>query len=307
MISQDAEPKIFSLGWYFPVNKDKESFLKDKLSTFILNGIKIKSSAYYFDKGTRDKAYNLFKTVLKTLFLDTNIVPDKKDLIFLVVPSSTANNTEHGISLLMKQFIIENDLPDCLHYLERTTSILKAAGGIHHEKDKHLKTLKITDSEVLLGKTVIIIDDVITTGNAMIACYELIKRVLPDNKVICLTLGKTIDKSTKPPIIPPEGSEDLLGINDVKELKDIKALNNKTYCECRGNSSFLIEFNENEELKSIIASSNRPLLLSGLEAARSNYTSENTPYRQVKFTPQQEQEPEKGTSSSRRPSSPTFT
>ena len=65
----------------------------------------------------------------------------------------------------------------------------KSAYG-NREKDKTLETVCLHRPEDIKGKDILLIDDVVTTGNSMSACHEILNKAGAKN-VFCLALSRT--------------------------------------------------------------------------------------------------------------------
>ena len=61
------------------------------------------------------------------------------------------------------------------------------------DREKIKEIITLSDTKNLTGKNILLVDDVLTTGNTLHACYELIKSLNP-KKIKILVLAKTIGK-----------------------------------------------------------------------------------------------------------------
>ena len=64
------------------------------------------------------------------------------------------------------------------------------AGGGDRAIEVHLKSIEAKGPDRYRGKSILLIDDVLTTGNSMVACRQILMAA-GAAKVHCLTLAKT--------------------------------------------------------------------------------------------------------------------
>lgn len=106
-----------------------------------------------------------------------------KDYLFVVLPSSASDNQRRG-------FCPNQTILECYNY--------KIFVGLYKErdykqtsqKDRQLihQVLKIKDGDQLKGKKIVLFDDVITSGNTLLAATRLIEAYQPsDIKILVLS------------------------------------------------------------------------------------------------------------------------
>jgi predicted amidophosphoribosyltransferase len=108
-----------------------------------------------------------------------------------VVPSHDPAKTNSGIRRLAQALAGSKGRKDASHCLVRHTKIVKLAGGGDRSIDTHLGSIRIEDPVTPSFENVILLDDVSTSGNSLLAC----QKILLDNdaaRVQCLALGRTI-------------------------------------------------------------------------------------------------------------------
>ena len=113
-----------------------------------------------------------------------------KNVVICVVPSHDPEKVDSGIRTLAKM-LAENGRVDGTDCLVRYKKIDKLSDGGKRSIQIHINSIKVQSTNLIKGKEILLIDDVTTTGNSLIAC----KRILMDNgakKVKCLALGKTV-------------------------------------------------------------------------------------------------------------------
>ena len=115
------------------------------------------------------------------------------DFPVCVVPSHMASvdNSMSPTARLAKGLVKSNNLIDATNCILRVRSINKLSRGGNRDLAVHLNSVKVVNSDVIKGKTVLLLDDVMTTGNSLDACRQLLLRAGAKN-VLCLALAKTV-------------------------------------------------------------------------------------------------------------------
>lgn len=90
-----------------------------------------------------------------------------------VVPSSNPDNVHSGIAML-GEMLASNRRNNKVYYLRREQAIPKLATGGRRDKDIHLRTIGTLKEMDITGDVVLLMDDVTTTGNSLIACKEIL-------------------------------------------------------------------------------------------------------------------------------------
>jgi len=107
------------------------------------------------------------------------------------VPSHDATKKTSGIRLLVVKLAAKNGRQDATDCIIRTKTIPKLSQGGNRNEAVQLDSLKITETEKVFGKTILIIDDVTTTGNSLKACKKLFIEA-GAARVRSLALGMTV-------------------------------------------------------------------------------------------------------------------
>lgn len=160
----------------------------DKVTGYILD-IKDGPGAANFDSAKSFFASRLAAALLR-------VARAQHPHFITVVPSSTKGKESLGlcqivemvIAKLSKKDIEIQFLPNCLIRYE---TVSKNASGGSRSIEKHRGSIKVGDKRILKGKRVLLIDDVATTGNSILACKEILKNAGAGN-VIMLVLGQTV-------------------------------------------------------------------------------------------------------------------
>lgn len=111
-----------------------------------------------------------------------------KNIILCSVPSSIPNKNS-GMQNLVKLLSEENRI-DATECLLRHTQVDKLSYGGNREISIHLNSIRVDYEHLIEGKEVLLLDDVLTSGNSMRACKQLLYESGVE-KVRCLVLGKT--------------------------------------------------------------------------------------------------------------------
>lgn len=177
--NQDNYEDNFYMGYYHSYWKwecgEKVRNSKfDNFSSIILD----------FKKGYAPVIEEFRKSVAKELGSDFPVC---------VVPSHMASvdNSMSPTARLAKGLVKSNNLIDATNCILRARSISKLSRGGNRDLAVHLNSVKVVNSDVIKGKTVLLLDDVMTTGNSLDACRQLLLRAGAKN-VLCLALAKTV-------------------------------------------------------------------------------------------------------------------
>lgn len=96
------------------------------------------------------------------------------DIAIAVVPSHDPQKNNSGIKMIAKLLCSNTMRVDAIHCLVRHKKIDKVALGGNRNKEVHLSSIKVIDKHLIAGKLVLLLDDVTTTNNSMLACKELL-------------------------------------------------------------------------------------------------------------------------------------
>ncbi|MGK7933777.1 MAG: ComF family protein [Microcystaceae cyanobacterium] len=173
-------PDTFFLGSYHPKYNYYDDYYEDNwwFNEFSNNILDLKdrnSLAIYF-----------FLNRLKHLISDDEV-------IVTTVPSHSCNISSSGIRDLAQKLVqSKKDFIDGTLCLERFKSIEKLSSSFNNRSlNTHLNSVKISHSELIKDKQVILMDDVLTSGNSVQACKQLLLEG-GAKAVKIIVLGKTI-------------------------------------------------------------------------------------------------------------------
>ncbi len=151
----------------------------------------------FWKEEKRKESISFFKNVLKEEF--TNFIkflpPDfrQKTLISLV-PSSTEKKYNNNMFNICEYLCREFNIFNGLTILSRQYSVGTAhLCGSHRNIKTHLESIIVNTPEFIKGKSIILFDDVTTSGVSFEAC-ELLLLESEAKEVLCIALGKTKEK-----------------------------------------------------------------------------------------------------------------
>lgn len=122
-------------------------------------------------------------------FLVEKLAADRFDVI-AVVPSHDPANTESGARDLALRLVASRGLGDATSCLVRHTKIEKLAAGGSRALSIHLNSIEVANAEAIEGQRVLLLDDVMTSGNSLVAGRRLLLNAGAAG-VRCIALAKT--------------------------------------------------------------------------------------------------------------------
>ncbi len=131
-------------------------------------------------------AQMIFKNIKKLkLILDVNLI--------IAVPLHSVRKRERGYnqaSLIAEKLALLLACEYSSDVIERVNNTLSQATLEHDKREKNIRqAFKLKKNIDLKGKSVILLDDVFTTGSTVEECCKVLKTAEP-KKIIVLTLGK---------------------------------------------------------------------------------------------------------------------
>lgn len=138
---------------------------------------------------------------------------DKEFVIVVVPPHTQGNGCNTGIGILARR-LSGGNIIDGTKSLYRHKEINKLSSGGDREEIIHMRSIRVENEDLIKNKHVLLLDDIITTGNSMSACQKLLKRA-GAKTVKCYSLGKTTRTEHY-----KQNEESALAISIVKEVID---------------------------------------------------------------------------------------
>ena len=119
-------------------------------------------------------------------FLGRILVPN---IPIAVVPGHNPTNVVSGLRSLV-QIVAAGGRIDASGCLVRTVAIEKLATGGNRSVQTHLQSISIMQPELFQGRDTLLLDDITTTGNSLIACQQLLLQA-GARRVQRMAFGKT--------------------------------------------------------------------------------------------------------------------
>jgi len=135
-------------------------------------------------KESRERGIAYFLTILQ------DNIRTNSQLAVAVVPSHDALKLRSGVHQLATRFSAGFGALDTGDLLLRTTTIQKLATGGDRSISVHLNSMSANKIERVKGHNVLLIDDIMTTGNSLAAGRQVLLKAGAGD-VLCIALGKT--------------------------------------------------------------------------------------------------------------------
>jgi predicted amidophosphoribosyltransferase len=155
---------------------------------------------YRMKDGTRNPDFNRFSGKVLDLkankaeaikyfydILIEHITQDKNTLI-VIVPSHDPETPSSGMLRLGKRLSQQGF--DATNSLLRIKKIDKLTQGGTRSIAIHLKSIELNNADMIKDKNIILLDDVTTTGNSLLACKNILQKAGPKN-ITMIAIGKT--------------------------------------------------------------------------------------------------------------------
>lgn len=133
-------------------------------------------------KEGKDSGIDYFYSILNDLLMP--------EIAIVTVPSHDPDNKTNGIRKLAQRLAQMKNRIDATSCLVRYKKIQKLAHGGNRDFQVHLESILVQDLHLVRGRNVLLLDDVTTTGNSLLACKHLLIQHGVMN-VQCYALGKT--------------------------------------------------------------------------------------------------------------------
>lgn len=90
------------------------------------------------------------------------------------VPSSDPAKARTGIRLVLERVAGQATIDGGFGVLVRSEEVVKLATGGDRSMKVHLESISVGDAARVKGKTILLVDDVLTTGNSLVACRRIL-------------------------------------------------------------------------------------------------------------------------------------
>lgn len=121
------------------------------------------------------------------------LISRKEPIVVALVPGHSQNSLSAGLKEIVSNHLKPAfNIVNKKYALRRHTTTGKRASGGDRSMENVLDTVEVVEGTVTKGCTVVLIDDVTTTGNSMRACASLLKAA-GAGKVIGIALMNTVN------------------------------------------------------------------------------------------------------------------
>lgn len=116
----------------------------------------------------------------------------RKDVSIAFVPSHDPNSFIFGLQVL-SQKLAQRGRIDATCCLQRHTYIYPSHGDPERRwlPDRHLNSINVKNGSLVIGKLVLLLDDIVTTGTSLLSCRTLLLQA-GAAEVVCLALGNSV-------------------------------------------------------------------------------------------------------------------
>ncbi|MED1747178.1 phosphoribosyltransferase [Brevibacillus borstelensis] len=112
------------------------------------------------------------------------------EVAIAVVPSHNPEKTSGGLYRLVNKLASKKSRIDASSCLVRKYMVDKLAHGGSRHIEVHTRSIGMTNLHLIKGRKVVVLDDVTTTGNSLLACQQILLSAGASN-VKCVALGQT--------------------------------------------------------------------------------------------------------------------
>ncbi len=170
---EDPDAPIFFLGDYIPWWLQRETGQRHSYSGRLLD---LKQS----QRASLESFTALVTGDLAKTYVGVTAVPSH----------DPANGIGTGVRLLAKQVAAKIGATDGRAFLRRTVKIEPLHGGGDRAVQVHLDSIAAEQPHLYQGGRVLLLDDIMTSGNSLVACRRLLLAA-GASEVICVALGRT--------------------------------------------------------------------------------------------------------------------
>ncbi|KAA0080900.1 phosphoribosyltransferase [Paraburkholderia sp. T12-10] len=135
-----------------------------------------------------------YTKMVKAFLTDNGVPPANLQVHLVVVPSSKAGHWGDGLLKIGQNLMKQNgNFVDSMKALKRTKTIQKLAHGGNRSIYVHQQSIELgSRASRLERKAILLLDDITTSGNSLIACAEMLRTHCGAAVVMPLALGKTV-------------------------------------------------------------------------------------------------------------------
>lgn len=179
MTFSKTEEKIYYLHPYYPTRFVEHSGVSESIIAF---------------KQCYQRPIDRFTNEMKEALLQElgNDVSKLKGMCVVVVPSHTEGRWSESLLRMAKSLCKDLKMTDCSKALERIREHDKLATGGDRSIESHTSTMKVNPEYDIKGKRILVLDDVTTSGNSLLASARILKEAGAES-VAAIAIGKTTE------------------------------------------------------------------------------------------------------------------
>jgi predicted amidophosphoribosyltransferase len=134
-----------------------------------------------------------FSQEVATFLRKCGLPPSDRNVYIVIVPSSKQGQWGAGLERIATNLVRRNaNFVAATRALERHTTIQKLARGGNRNPAVHTRSIQLGKNwRTLARKTVLLLDDITTTGNSLNACAQLLTQIDVE-LVFTLAIGRTV-------------------------------------------------------------------------------------------------------------------
>jgi hypothetical protein len=189
--------KCFSCAPYYPYRLSGQLNPQfDKHSGLILTSKSAQESRFgdairYFSKQLEPEIRTWNLQQLLPIGTDLRMLENRPYVDVILVPSSKAGKVSDGLTQVMQKVCATDRRLSLIEKaLVRTRDVKKLAAGGNRDKNVHEESIQFRPPKNS-SHLIVLIDDVCTSGNSLVACCNIIQNQLPSVIVIGVVLGRT--------------------------------------------------------------------------------------------------------------------
>ena len=116
---------------------------------------------------------------------------ESENVRFAAIPGHSKNSNDSGVHKLARMLSAYYGREDYSQCLSRKYNVAKLSSGGNRSMMVHFRSMLVDEGLEISGKTIFLLDDIVTTGNSLIAGKELLLEA-GAAKVYPLAMGRTV-------------------------------------------------------------------------------------------------------------------
>ena len=136
-------------------------------------------------KRNLQSAINIFYNKLVDIF---DCFDDVENIYFCAIPSHDKDIKITSMHLIAQKLSSYYNRPDYSNALQRYKTIPRLSDGGIRNVGVHINSIRVNSNFDVVGKNIILLDDITTSGSSMAAAHQILK-ISGANKVTCLALS----------------------------------------------------------------------------------------------------------------------